>query len=294
MLGYVRVNSQELRLREYDCYRALYCGLCKSMGKCTGQCSRMTLSYDFVFLAAIRIALTEENLQIKRIRCLLHPFRRRRAVLHSPSLDYCADASALLTYHKLTDDVNDEKGAKQAASVLARPFLCGAYRKAKKRHPELDARIVETLAALNAYEKAPSPPSADIPAAHFGDLMGAVFSDGLCGSDARIAESIGSAIGRWIYLVDAADDFAEDCKKERFNPYRLLFEGSETLSDEAKETLQTAYLVHLQEAERAYHLIDTYPAPELKEILANILFLGLPHTAQEILYPRPKKKSKRT
>ena len=77
MLGYVRVKSQELRLREYDCYRALYCGLCKSMGKCTGQCSRMTLSYDFVFLAAVRIALTEEPLQIKKVRCLLHPIRRR-------------------------------------------------------------------------------------------------------------------------------------------------------------------------------------------------------------------------
>ena len=54
MLGYIRTSQGELRVREYEVYRALYCGLCKHMGKCTGQCSRMTLSYDFVFLAALR------------------------------------------------------------------------------------------------------------------------------------------------------------------------------------------------------------------------------------------------
>ena len=68
----------------------------------------------------------------------------------------------------------------------------------------------------------------------------------------------------------------------------------DALSDEIKETLQTAFLVHLQEAERAYHLIDSYPAPEVKEILANILFLGLPNTAQEVLHPKRKKNANKT
>ena len=43
MLGYIKTDTQELRVREHHYYRALYCGLCHRMGKCTGNCSRMTL-----------------------------------------------------------------------------------------------------------------------------------------------------------------------------------------------------------------------------------------------------------
>ena len=79
MFGYVRTVPSELRLREYECYRAYYCGLCRSMGKCTGACSRLTLSYDFVFLAACRAWLCGEKPETKRFRCALHPLRGRAA-----------------------------------------------------------------------------------------------------------------------------------------------------------------------------------------------------------------------
>ena len=127
MLGYVRTHTPELRLREHECYRALYCGLCKSMGKCTGQCSRMSLSYDFVFLAAVRMSLLGEEPHFKKERCIVHPLRKRPTVHSSPTLDYCADASALLTYRKLLDECKDERGGKKIRAFLLRPFFSGAY-----------------------------------------------------------------------------------------------------------------------------------------------------------------------
>ena len=54
MFGYVVVDKPSLRIREYDYYRATYCGLCHTMGKCTGCLSRMTLSYDVAFFVLIR------------------------------------------------------------------------------------------------------------------------------------------------------------------------------------------------------------------------------------------------
>ena len=135
MLGYIRTATPELKIREHEFYRALYCGLCKHMGKCTGQCSRMTLSYYFVFLAAVRMGLTGEQVTLKRSRCLLHPFRRKPMAVHSPTLTYCAHASALLVYHKLMDDIADERGGKRLKAMLARPFLRSAYRRAQKRLP---------------------------------------------------------------------------------------------------------------------------------------------------------------
>lgn len=281
MFGYVRAHAPELRLREYDCYRALYCGLCKSMGKCTGQCSRLSLSYDFVFLAAVRIALTRETIKAEQVRCMLHPFRKRNAVTGSETLAYCAHASALLTYHKLRDDLADERGLKKARAILSMPLFKKAYKKAKRKYPALDNAIAKELAALSAIEKdSDAIPSADAPALCFGRLMEAVVSEGLHEHDARIGRAIGQAIGRWIYLVDAADDYPEDCKKNRYNPYRLLFPTE--MTEENWRSIQDGLTLILTNAERAHELMDPHPQDEINEIISNILYLGLPNTMEDL------------
>lgn len=282
MFGYVRVNAAELRLREYECYRALYCGLCKTMGKCTGQCSRLSLSYDFVFLAAVRMALLGETVKAEKIRCLLHPFKKKQAVLKSETLAYCAHASALLTYHKLRDDQADEKGLKKARAILSKPLFKKAYRRAKRKYPELDRKIAEELSSLSAIERDKNAtPSADAPAACFGRLMEAVVSEGLDGANERIAKSIGRAVGRWIYLIDAADDYAEDCKKDRFNPYRRIFASE--ITEEQWSSLQNSLKLILTEAERAHQLMDAHPQDEINEIISNTLYLGLPAAAERVI-----------
>lgn len=282
MLGYVKTESQELRMREYHYYRALYCGLCHRMGKCTGQCSRLTLSYDFVFLAAVRLSLTGEQVEIKKQRCFLHLLRPRLTVQKCNALDFCADASALLVYHKILDDLHDERGIKKLRARLLRPLLSRAYKHAKKRYPTLDKTIAAQLAKLSEYETDTyANLGADALAEQFGKLMEAVFSEGLTDTDARIAATIGRAVGHWIYLADAADDFEEDQKRGRFNPYLRVFGDSPTAAD--WENLRLALTALLCEAERGFLLIDSYPSPELKEILSNILYLGLPQAADKIL-----------
>ena len=113
MFGYVKAHTPELKVAEYEYYRSVYCGLCRSMGKCTGQCSRLTLSYDFAFLALVRIALSDEKVGFKRRRCVAHPVRKRSMMEPNSVLEYCAYAAALLSYHKLSDDIADEKGLKR-------------------------------------------------------------------------------------------------------------------------------------------------------------------------------------
>ena len=110
--------------------------------------------------------------------------------------------------------------------------------------------------------------------------MERVFGEGLDGTDARIASAIGRAIGHWIYLVDAADDFDEDRKRNRFNPYRKLF--GDTPSEADWENLRNALTAHLIRAEQSLSLIDNYPTPELREILSNILYLGLVQTGKRV------------
>lgn len=282
MFGYVRTNAAELRLREHECYRSLYCGLCKSMGKCTGQCSRLSLSYDFVFLAAVRILLSREEIKPQKIRCLLHPLQKKHAVLNSETLAYCSHASALLTYHKLRDDLADEKGFKKLRALLSRPLFAKAYRRSKKKYPLLDQKIKEQLSALSALERDENAPqSVDAPAECFGKLMEAVVSEGLEGADARIAGSIGRAVGHWIYLIDAIDDYSDDCKKNRYNPFRRAYTAS--ITNEQWELLGDSLKLILTKAESAHQLIDPHPQDEINEIVSNILYLGMPDTAKRLI-----------
>ncbi len=282
MLGYVRTDTPELRVRDQECYRALYCGLCRHMGKCTGQCSRMALSYDFVFLAAFRMSLLQENVKIKQFRCLAHPTQRKNAVADSATLAFCADATAILTYHKCLDDVADEKGFKRIRAKLAAAFFHSGYRRAKKRYAELDRTVCNQLKELRQYEQnSNAPPSADAPAAIFGNIMSAVCSEGLSGGEKRIAAQFGRAIGHWIYLIDAADDYRDDLKSGSFNPFTHLFGSS--MTEENAAGVKLALKKYLTDAENAFVLIDDFPMPEIKEILCNILYLGLPATADRIL-----------
>ncbi len=282
MLGYIRTDSPELRLRDGECYRAIYCGLCRQMGKCTGQCSRLSLSYDFAFLAAFRMSLTNEKLELQKKRCLVHPLKKRNMAIESPSLAYCADASAILTYHKCRDDVDDENGFKKLRALVASGFFSRAYHRAKRRYPTLDSTVCSLLQELRAYEKdTTAPPSADAPAAVFGNVMACVLSGGLDGVEARIAKTFGRAIGHWIYLVDAADDYRDDLKSGSFNPFVRLF-GAE-MTEENAQSVALSLKRYLADAENAFLLIDNFPTPEIREILCNILYLGLPKVADRVL-----------
>ena len=123
MFGYVKPYVPDLRVRENEMYRALYCGLCRSMGKCTGCLSRFTLSYDFVFLAALRTALCKDEIKVRAHRCFVHPLKKRPAVESSDALKYSAACSAVLCRAKLADDVRDT--ARSAAAVGEDPYPCG-------------------------------------------------------------------------------------------------------------------------------------------------------------------------
>ena len=282
MFGYVKTYTPELKVAEYEYYRAAYCGLCRSMGKCTGQCSRMTLSYDFAFLALIRLALTKEEISFERSRCIAHPLRRRKMMKTNEQLNYCAYAAALLSYHKLADDISDERGAKRALAVLSRPILSGGRRKALKRgdYSELDRTVSEKLSELTAFERS-GEASVDTPAAIFGDILSKITSFGLVGNEAAIARKIGWHVGRWIYIADAIDDHTEDVEKNRYNPLALLY-GKE-LSDKEKNLLDTALKNELCDAESALDLIDFEDNKTLENIIRNIFYLGMPHTVKRVL-----------
>lgn len=295
MYGYVRTHAPELKVREQEYYRAVYCGLCRTMGKCTGQCSRMTLSYDFTFFALVRMALTGETVTVKPRRCLAHPMRKRAMAEPTDDLALCACMSAILAYHKVRDDLRDERGIRRTAATVVSPFVGSIRRRAMKRgFTEADRRVDSAMKRLCELEAA-RPPSVDEPATLFGELMATLLAYGLEGNQAKLAHTIGLHVGRWVYILDAADDFADDVKAHRYNPLACLY-GDPTMTalpTEKRESLRVALLNELAELERAFDLLDTAENPDLHGLLSNILYLGMPREAERVLLgedsPRKKK-----
>ena len=281
MFGYIRTDTPELRVRENEYYRAVYCGLCRSLGKCTGQCSRMTLSYDMVFLALLRLAVSGEKPKIKRGRCLAHPFKKRAYIENCDSLSYCAYASALLVYGKNLDDISDERGRKRFKAKLLMPFAKSMRKKALKGYSELDKRIENGLEKLAETERKKLN-SVDVPTDCFGDILADILSFGLDGNDEIVMRNIGRHIGRWIYIVDACDDHEEDLKNSRFNPFIYLYNG-ELLTEEQKRDISNSLRLELLAAEPAFDLIDFSECATVEGIIKNIIYRGMPDVADRVL-----------
>ena len=288
MYGYVRTHTPELRVREQEYYRAVYCGLCRTMGKCTGQCSRLTLSYDMTLFALVRLALTGTQPTFKRRRCLAHPTRKRPMADPCDELSFCACASAILAHYKVKDDLRDERGLKRTAATAVSPFVTSMRRRAVKRgYGDMDSGVYRAMKSLSELE-ASRLPSADEPATLFGELMGSLLAYGLEGNQAKLAYTVGLHVGRWVYLMDAADDYAEDVKYARYNPLACLYAdpAMTELSEEKRQEIKTALLAELMELERAFDLLDTADHPNLSGVLSNILYEGMPREAERVLFGR--------
>lgn len=285
MYGYIRIHAPELKVREQEYYRAVYCGLCRTMGKCTGQCSRMTLSYDFTFFALVRMALTGERPVIAPRRCFAHPTRRRLMAESNETLRLCAYLSAVLAYHKVRDDLHDERGIKRTAATLIHPY-CGSLRRRALRHDfaATDARVAEAMQELTALEHA-RPASVDAPADLFGNLMAALLAHGMEGREAILANEIGRHIGRYIYILDAADDYEEDVRTGRYNPFVCLYGEpvAPSLPADQRDEIRTALLSELADAALAFDLLETADDPDLGGVLTNILHMGLPRAVDTVL-----------
>ena len=281
MFGYVRTRSSELKVREQEVYRGTYCGLCRAMGKCTGQCSRMTLSYDFAFLALLRMQLLREHFFFEQKRCLAHPLKKRNSMKRNDTLTYCAYAAALLNYHKVADDLEDEKGWKRLRAILAYPTVArGRKRAIRAGYEGLDQRISEGLDSLRQIEEKRID-SVDLPAEQFGRILADIVSYGLQGAEARLAISMGASVGRWIYIADALDDWREDGEKKRYNSFCLLY-GEKIPPSETMQSIADALKNHLFDASDAADLV-TFESNDMKNIIMNILHLGMPAVVEEIL-----------
>ena len=109
-------------------------------------------------------------------------------------------------------------------------------------------------------------------------------------------ERFGYFLGRWVYLIDAADDLAEDLGEGAFNPFipRLGLSGKTELSQEerkaADEACNQALNATAAQMLLAFNLLDLR---DFGPILENVVTKGLPEIQREILFLHIREKKKK-
>ncbi len=291
MFGYIKTATPDLRVRENELYRAVYCGLCHTSGKCTGCTSRLTLSYDITFMLLVRMALFEQVPSFTKKRCPTHPLRKRNAMVQNEQSEYCARVSAILAYYKLRDDLSDEHGVKKLRAWLAMPTAKRMRKKALRDSPLLvvDTSIKNALSELSVVERN-KVSSVDIPANIFGEMLSVIMSHGTTPDSAqfKIAEQIGYYIGKWIYIIDALDDYNDDIKNKRYNPIIYLYEGNE-MTNNQREDMKNALTAILMEAEKGFDLLEFKKGTDIINIIKNIIYMGMPNVAQKVIFDKNSK-----
>ena len=286
MFGYVVVDKPSLRIREYDYYRATYCGLCHTMGKCTGCLSRMTLSYDVAFFVLIREMLEGTEVEIVKKRCVRHPIKAINTVEINSQLEYSAYVGGILTAQKIEDNISDEKGIKSYVAKICKFILTKMERECEFTYPDLWDFVAEKLDKLSEIEQN-RVASIDIPADVFGELMSGLLSFGLEGDKKLIANNIGKRIGRWIYIVDAFDDYEKDRESGSYNPFVLLY-NEENFTEDNLITISKMLEAELAMVYSAVELIDDEDKNRT-EIVKNILCLGMPARVEKVCNKTDKK-----
>ena len=76
MFGYIKCDKPEMKVKEYEAYKGLYCSLCKAMKKHFGLLSALTLNYDIAFLVLMRLSFGNTVPDFKGGRCPYNPVKR--------------------------------------------------------------------------------------------------------------------------------------------------------------------------------------------------------------------------
>lgn len=237
MFGYVKVDRANLLGKEYDAYKSVYCALCKQLGKDYSLLARFILSYDCTFYALLILSQSAETPCFSKGRCRFNPMKKCvYANTGTKALSMAAALSVSSAYYKLRDNLHDSPWYKRIGYRLIQPFFARWHRKCRKRFPAIDGAVGTMLTRQLEAERAPDvgiDMAAEPTAKMLSDVCAMIPDEvALNASDAskakRILGAFGYFLGRWIYLIDAADDYEKDIRRGNFNPYRaLLFDGGD-------------------------------------------------------------------
>ena len=262
MFGYIVPVLSALSEEQKQRYRSFYCGVCHALRDRYGQFRRLSLSNDMTFLALLLSSLYEPDTGRTDARCAVHPLKSH-AYLSSPMIDYAADMNVLLFRYKCEDQRRDDRSLRGKAGER---LFRSAAETVGTRWPLQAEGVEKALAALWQEEASPTP-DPDRLCFLSGEMLGAVFVPKPDDPWSSVLRAVGAGLGRFIYWMDAWEDYDEDLKKGCFNPL-AAWRSRPDYEDFCRETLEML----IADAAESFEIL---PLEQDLDLLRNVIYSGV-------------------
>lgn len=279
MFGYVCVNKQELKIKDYERYRSYYCGVCRELHKRYGRIGQMLLNYDMTFLAVLLGGLYEPEEKQGKRRCIPHPMEPHGEIRHEFT-EYAADMTVLLSYQKALDDWRDEKSRPKRALAAA---LSRDYRKLREKYPRQAKMLEQCIRQLSRAEEKKSR-DLDYVSGITGKFLGEMF---VCREDIWQEElrALGFYLGKFVYLMDAFEDMEKDEKRGNYNIFLMMRQEHPEHFEREAESILVDMMSHCS------RIFEKLPILRDAQIMRNILYSGV-WCRYTVIQEQRKKKNK--
>ncbi len=223
MFGYIKVNNDELKGKHLRLYKEYYCALCTQLKIELGMAYRFLTNYDVTFFLMLFDCLEKEKSEMS-IKCPINNKRNKTVYISKNAMEYSILIDLFWTMEKLNDDINDE--GKKLLHVINKIMRKNEGIASRYDANELIKKWEDKLQEFYKAEKGNE--SFDYLSNLIGDVYGIVFEDycyfaGIEFDKTKIYE-FGCLLGKYIYIMDAFDDYFDDVKKSRFNPIMKMYD----------------------------------------------------------------------
>lgn len=272
MFGYVTAYKPELKIKDYEAYKGVYCTLCKEMGKEYGLLSRFLLSYDGAFYVLYKMGIRDEKTCAEQSRCTFNPTKKCLKITCDSDIYKTASAiTVILAYFKLKDNLNDSSVFKKLFLYLLLPYFAILKNKAIKKQPKVFETIEKRMQEQFRVEKE-NEISIDKSADASAKMLSWLFSFDESEELAEKSSKFGYQLGRVVYLLDAFDDYKDDMKTGSFNP----FVNSQNVEEDAKISIRLS-------VGELTTLMQEIPFNKFTPIIDNIIYDGLNYQLERII-----------
>ena len=285
MFGYVKPDKPELKIKDYETYKAIYCSLCRTLGKEYGLLARFLLTYDAAFYALLKksVLQAKPDCAYKGV-CRFNPLKKCNYIETDSYLMDAAALTVIMFYYKVLDNINDGKPLKRLASRLVYPYIKIKFNKAVKKYSKYN-NIIKVSTDEQARIENEKTDSIDIAAHPTAVSLQKILSDGLKDeTQKRIVERIGYCLGRWVYLMDAFDDLENDIKTGAYNPFALKYKLDKSFLTGDNKAIEDDIIKSIRltanETGLALELLDKNC---YKPLIENIIFDGMEAELMKII-----------
>lgn len=285
MFGYVKPDKPELKIKDYETYKAIYCSLCRTLGKEYGLLARFLLTYDAAFYALLKksVLQSKPDCAYKGV-CRFNPLKKCNYIDTDSYLKDAAALTVIMFYYKVLDNINDGKPLKRLAARLVYPYIKIKFNKAVKKYSKYNDIIKASTDEQTRIENEKAD-SIDIAAHPTAVSLQKIFSDGIKDeTQKRIVERIGYCLGRWVYLMDAFDDLENDIKAGAYNPFALKYKLDKSFLTGDNKAIEDDIIKSIRltanETGLALELLDKNC---YKPLIENIIFDGMEAELMKII-----------